>query len=232
MIASELIRREVELTARKKPVVVSMSGYAASGGYWVSTPAARIIAEPGTITGSIGVLGGKFNLSPAVQKIYTNTGAVARGANVEMFDMWTDFTPPQAKKFHDELLGDTYAYFLKLVAESRHMSVEQADVVAQGRVWTGEQALKMKLIDSLGGFDDAMAATKALARLGPDQPVGIVELPEQPGVLKSLLSGQLAASLTQTPSTRIVEPVIQLIRAALTGHTMFSAAYCPVVPLL
>jgi len=232
VIASELIRREVELTARKKPVVVSMSGYAASGGYWVSTPAARIIAEPGTITGSIGVLGGKFNVSPAVQKIYTNTGAVTRGANVEMFDMWTDFTPPQAKKFHDELLGDTYTYFLKLVAESRHMNVEQADAVAQGRVWTGEQALKAKLIDSLGGFDDAMAATKALARLGPDQPVGIVELPEQPGMLKTLLSGQLAASLTQTPSARIVEPVIQLIRAALTGHTTFSAAYCPVVPLL
>jgi protease-4 len=232
VIASELIRREVELTARKKPVVVSMSGYAASGGYWVSTPAARIIAEPGTITGSIGVLGGKFNISPAVQKIYANSGAVTRGANVEMFDMWTDFTPPQAKKFHDELLGDTYNYFLKLVAESRHMNVEQADAVAQGRVWTGEQALKAKLVDSLGGFDDAMAATKALARLGPDQPVGIVELPEQPGMLKTLLSGQLAASLTQTPSARIVEPVIQLIRAALTGHTMFSAAYCPVVPLL
>ncbi len=232
VIASELIRRQVELTARKKPVVVSMSGYAASGGYWVSTPAARIIAEAGTITGSIGVLGGKFNISPAVQKIYANSGAVTRGANVEMFDMWTDFTPPQAKKFHDELLGDTYAYFLKLVAESRHMSVEHADAVAQGRVWTGEQALKEKLIDSLGGFDDAMAATKALARLGPDQPVGIIELPEQPGMLKTLLSGQLAASLTQTPSTRIVEPVIQLIRAALTGHTMFSAAYCPVVPLL
>ena len=232
VIASELIRRQVELTARKKPVVVSMSGYAASGGYWVSTPAARIIAEPGTITGSIGVLGGKFNISPAVQKIYTNTGAVTRGANVEMFDMWTDFTPPQAKKFHDELLGDTYTYFLKLVAESRHMNVEQAEAVAQGRVWTGEQALKAKLVDSLGGFDDAMAATKALARLSPDQPVGIVELPEQPGMLKTLLSGQLAASLTQTPSTRIVEPVIQLIRAALTGHTMFSAAYCPVVPLL
>jgi protease-4 len=112
------------------------------------------------------------------------------------------------------------------------MSVERADEVAQGRVWTGEQALKVNLIDSLGGFDDAMAATKALARLTPDQAVGIVELPEQPGVLKSLLSGQLAASLTQTPSARIVEPVIQLIRAALTGHTVFSAAYCPVVPLL
>ena len=232
VIASELIRRQVELTARKKPVVVSMSGYAASGGYWVSTPAAKIIAEPGTITGSIGVLGGKFNITPAAQKIYANSGAVTRGANVEMFDMWTDFTPQQAKMFHDQILGETYSYFLKLVAASRHISVQEADAVAQGRVWTGEQALKIKLIDSLGGFDDAMAATKALARLAPDQPVGILELPEQPGVLKSLMSGQLAASLTQTPSVRIVEPVIQLIRAALTGHTLFSAAYCPVVPLL
>jgi protease-4 len=232
VIASELIRREVELTAKKKPVVVSMSGFAASGGYWVSTPAARIFAEPGTITGSIGVLGGKFNVSPATQKIFANTAAVTRGANVEMFDMWTDFTPVQAKMFHDQILGDTYAYFLKLVAQSRHISVEQADAVAQGRVWTGEQAQKIKLIDSLGGFDDAMAATKALARLGPDQPVGIVELPEQPGLLKSLLSGQLGASTNERPSARIVEPVIQLIRAALTGHSMFSAAYCPVVPIL
>jgi protease IV len=232
VIASELIRRQVELTAQKKPVVVSMSGYAASGGYWVSTPAAKIIAEPGTITGSIGVLGGKFNISPAAQKIYANSGSVTRGANVEMFDMWTDFTLEQAKMFHDQILGETYSYFLKLVAASRHMSVERADEVAQGRVWTGEQALKVNLVDSLGGFDDAMAATKALARLAPDQPVGIVELPEQPGVLKSLMSGQLAASLTQTPSARIVEPVIQLIRAGLTGHTVFSAAYCPVVPLL
>ena len=232
VIASELIRRQVELTARKKPVVVSMSGFAASGGYWVSTPAARIFAEPGTITGSIGVLGGKFNVSPATQKIFANTAAVTRGANVEMFDMWTDFTPAQSKMFHDQILGDTYAYFLKLVAQSRHFSVEQADAVAQGRVWTGEQALKNKLIDSLGSFDDAMAATKALARLAPDQPVGIVEYPEQPGLLKTLMSGQLGASMTQTPSARIVEPVIQLIRAALTGHTMFSAAYCPVVPML
>ncbi len=232
VIASELIRREVELTAKTKPVVVSMSGYGASGGYWVSTPAARIIAEPGTITGSIGVLGGKFNVSPATQKIFVNSGAVTRGANVEMFDMWTDFTPAQSKMFHDQILGDTYAYFLKLVAASRHLSVQQADAVAQGRVWTGEQALKNKLVDSLGGFDDAMAATRALARLGPDQQVGIVELPEQPGLLKTLLSGQLAAAMTETPSARIVEPVIALIRAALTGHGMISAAYCPVVPML
>ena len=231
MLASELIGREVELTARKKPVVVSMSGYAASGGYLISIPAAKIIAEPGTITGSIGVLGGKFNVTPAAQKIFANTDAVSRGANVGMFDMWTDFTPAQSKQFQDDITRN-YQYFLKLVAAGRHITVEQADAVAQGRVWTGEQAIKLKLVDSLGGLDEAMAAAKGLARLAPDQAVGVIELPEQPGLLQSLASGKMAATIAQRPAARFVEPVIQLIRLALSGHAIFSAAYCPVVPML
>ena len=232
MLASELIDREVELTAKKKPVVVSMSGYAASGGYLISIPAAKIVAEPGTITGSIGVLGGKFNVSPATQKIYANTDAVSRGANVGMFDMWTDFTPAQSKQFQDEIARD-YQYFLKLVADGRHISIDQADAVAQGRVWTGDQAVKIKLVDSLGGLDEAMAAAKGLARLAPDQAVGIIELPEQPGLLQSLSKGKMTALFTQRPAARIVEPIVQLIHAALSGnHAIFSAAYCPVVPML
>jgi len=231
MLASELIGREVELTARKKPVVVSMSGYAASGGYLISIPAAKIIAEPGTITGSIGVLGGKFNVTPAAQKIYANTDAVSLGANVGMFDMWTDFTPAQSRQFQDDIMRN-YRYFLKLVAAGRHITLEQADAVAQGRVWTGEQALKLKLVDSIGGLDEAMAAAKGLARLAPDQPVGVIELPEQPGLLQSLINGKLTASITQRPAARIVGPVIELIRLALSGHAIFSAAYCPVVPML
>jgi protease IV len=231
MLASELIARAAELTARKKPVVVSMSGYAASGGYLISIPANKIVAEPGTITGSIGVLGGKFNVTPATQKIYANTDAVSRGANVGMFDMWTDFTPAQSKQFQDDIMRD-YHYFLKQVADGRHISVEQADAVAQGRVWTGDQALKLKLVDSFGGLDEAMAAAKGLARLAPDQPVGIIELPEQPGLLQSLSSGKMVASITARPAARLVEPVIDLIRVALSGHAIFSAAYCPVVPML
>jgi protease-4 len=231
MLASELIGREVDLTAKKKPVVVSMSGYAASGGYLISIPAAKIIAEPGTITGSIGVLGGKFNISPAAQKLYANTDAASRGANVGMFDMWTDFTPAQSKQFQDDIMRN-YQYFLKQVAAGRHITVEQADTVAQGRVWTGDQALKLKLVDSLGGLDDAMEAAKGLARLAPDQPVGIIELPAQPGLLQSLTKGKMVASITQRPAARMVEPVIELIQAALSGHAIFSAAYCPVVPML
>ena len=231
MLASELIGREVELTAKKKPVVVSMSGYAASGGYLISIPAAKIIAEPGTITGSIGVLGGKFNVTPAAQKIFANTDAVSRGANVGMFDSFTDFTPEQAKQFQDDITRN-YQYFLKLVAAGRHITVEQADAVAQGRVWTGEQAVKLKLVDSLGGLDEAIATAKGLARLAPDQPVSVIELPEQPGLLQTLSSGKMVAALTQRPSTRIVEPLIDLIRIALSGHAIFSAAICPVVPML
>jgi protease IV len=232
VIASELIRREVELTAKSKPVVVSMSSFAASGGYWVSAPAAKIFAEPGTITGSIGVVGGKFNVSPAVQKLYANTGAVTRGANVEMFSMWTDFTPGQAKLFHDQMLGETYQDFLKIVADGRHMKKEDVDAIAQGRVWTGEQALKIKLIDSIGGFDDAMVAAKSMARLAVDQPVGIVELPERPGLLQSLMSGKIGASLRTSASNRLAEPLIQLIRAALSGRSVFRAVYCPIIPVI
>src|SRR5271156_12923 len=205
MLASELIGREVELTAKKKPVVVSMSGYAASGGYMISIPAA--------------------------QKIFANTDAVSRGANVGMFDAFTDFTPEQAKQFQDDITRN-YQYFIKLVAAGRHITVDQADAVAQGRVWTGEQAVKLKLVDSLGGLDEAIAAAKGLARLAPDQPVSVIELPEQPGLLQTLSSGKMVAALTQRPSTRIVEPLIDLIRVALSGHAIFSAAICPVVPML
>jgi protease-4 len=148
-----------------------------------------------------------------------------------MFDMWTDFTPAQSKQFQDDIQRN-YQYFLKLVAAGRHITVEQADAVAQGRVWTGEQAIKLKLVDSLGGLDDAVAAAKGLARIAPDQQVGIIELPEQPGLLQSLSKGKMSALFTQRPAAQLVEPVIELIHAALSGHAIFSAAYCPVVPML
>ncbi|MGH7780913.1 MAG: signal peptide peptidase SppA [Candidatus Binataceae bacterium] len=233
VIASELIRRQVELTAAKKPVVISMSGYAASGGYWISTPAAAIIADPGTITGSIGVLGGKFNIAPATQKVYLNTGVISYGANADMFDAFNDFTPAQAAIFQNQMLGDTYQYFVKIVAAGRHLSVGNVEEIAQGRVWTGAQALPIKLVDSLGTFDDAMRKVKQLARLDPEKEIAIENLPEQPGILQTLLSGRVAAAhaLGANPA-RALEPITKMIRAAIDGHAGFGAAYCPVVPML
>lgn len=233
VIASELIRRQVELTDKKKPVVISMSGYAASGGYWISTPADAIIAEPGTITGSIGVLGGKFNIAPVTQKAYLNTGAITYGVNADMFDMFTDFTAAQAATFQDQMLGDTYQYFVKIVAAGRHLSTEDVDGIAQGRVWLGDQALPIKLVDSLGTFDDALRKVKKLAHLNPEKEIPIEELPEQAGIIQALLSGRVNAAhvLGDNPAGALA-PLARLIRAALEGRAGFGAAYCPVVPML
>jgi protease-4 len=230
-LASELIRRQVELTAKKKPVVVSMSGYAASGGYWISVPARAIVAEAGTITGSIGVLGGKFNIAPATQKVYLNSGSVTRGANFEMFDSFTDFTPAQQKIFEEQILGDDYAYFLRVVAANRHMTVERVNDLAQGRVWTGQKAKEVKLIDAVGTFGDAMAKAKEFAGMPATAEVKIEELPEQPGLLESLLAGRVTAAFGPNPAQALA-PVVRVFRSMLSGYSRFRAAYCPVVPVM
>jgi protease-4 len=233
VIASELIRRSIERCAKKKPVVVSMSGYAASGGYWIATAATRVFADPGTITGSIGVLGGKFNVAGAATALGINSGAVSRGQNATMFDSFTDFTPQQEKIFRDSLLGETYKYFLKLVATRRHMTIAQADEVAQGRVWTGEQAARLKLIDKIGGFDAAFAEARTLAKLDPAQRVKIKELPTPPGLLARLLGGGLDGYVNaawQPP--RALEPLLWMTRESLDGHGVIGEAFCPLVPVM
>ena len=233
VIASELIRRQVELCADKKPVVISMSEYAASGGYWIATPGAQMFADPGTITGSIGVLGGKFDVSGAGQAIGLNSGAVTRGQNAGMFDPFTGFTPSQAELFHQQLLGDTYQYFLKLVAAARHLTVAQADAIAQGRVWIGEQAVQNKLVDKLGGFDAALEQAKILAKLSPQEQVQLVELPGQPGLLSRLLSGRIYGTAQLAPALpRALKPLLWLARAALARRSIAGQAYCPLVPIL
>lgn len=232
VIASELIRRAVELTAAKKPVVVSMSGYAASGGYWVATPAAAIISDPGTITGSIGVLGGKFNVAGAASAMGITSGAVSLGANAQMFDSFSDFTPAQQQLFRDQLLGGTYQYFLELVAKQRHMTVAQVNEVAQGRVWTGDQALKAKLIDKLGGLTEAISQVKTLAHIDQATPVQLEELPEQPSMLGRLLNGQIYGSAAQSQVPRALAPLFRIIRQALARHAEMGQVYCPVAPVM
>ncbi|HTT74947.1 MAG TPA: signal peptide peptidase SppA [Candidatus Binataceae bacterium] len=241
VMASELIRRAAERAAAKKPLVVSMSTYAASGGFWISTPASEIIAEPGTITGSIGVLGGKFNISGATTALGINTGAITRGANALMFDSFTDFTPSQWKIFDNVLLGNTYQYFLKLVADSRHMTVAQVNNIAQGRVWTGDQALGIHLIDKIGGFDTALAEAKRLAKIDPQQRVELVELPEQPGLLTRMLTGQVYArayaqvyqqffSSQALTSLQAFAPMLAVMRDASQHHA--GEVFCPVIPVM
>ena len=233
VIASELIRHQVELCAAKKPVVISMSEYAASGGYWIATPGAPIFADPGTITGSIGVLGGKFDFSSAAQAIGLNSGAVTRGDNASMFDPFTSFTPAQAELFHQHILGDTYQYFLKLVAARRHLTVNQVNDIAQGRVWIGEQAVQNKLVDELGGFDAALNQARVLAHISPQEQVRLVELPSPPSLLSRLLSGRLSSEAQLWPAwPHAWEPLLWLARATFARRSLVGQAYCPLVPVL
>lgn len=228
VIASELIRRQVELCAQRKPVIVSMGSYAASGGFWIATPAQRTFAEPGTITGSIGVLGGKFNISGGVASIGIDTSAIQNGQNAAMFDQFTDFTPEQAQLFHDRILGDTYSYFLKLVAKQRHMTTDQVNELAQGRVWTGVEAARVKLIDHLGNFDAALAEAKLMAKIDPHEQVQLVELPQQVGPLGRLFSGKTYSEEWHPP--RVLTPLLTAMREALARQAAFGEAYCPFAP--
>jgi protease-4 len=193
VIASELIRRSAELLAKKKPLVVSMSGYAASGGYWIAMPAAKIFAEPATITGSIGVLGGKFNIAPMMNSIGVNSAGITRGANAAMFDAFTDFTPAQQQQFRDGILGETYQHFINLVARHRGLTPTRVDQIAQGRVWTGEEAIKLKLVDAMGGLDEAIKTARELAKVPEDTKLGILELPAPPSLLSNLRKGKVGA---------------------------------------
>lgn len=231
VIASELIRRAVERCARKKPVVVSMSGYAASGGYWISTPAAMIFADPGTVTGSIGVLGGKFNIADAANAIGINTGAITRGRNADMFDSFTNFTPEQAQIFHNQILGQTYDYFLKIVAKRTQMTVAQVNEIAQGRVWLGDQAAQNRLVDRIGGFDAALAEAKVLAKINPHQRVRLATYPVQPGLLAKLLSGQIYGT-ARLKAPHALAPLLWMVRESLVHRTIAGEAYCPLVPVM
>ncbi len=231
VIASELIRHAVQQCAHAKPVIVSMSSYAASGGYWVATPAMGLFADPGTMTGSIGVLGGKFDISGAAKALGINSGLIQHGQNADMYDSFTDFTPQQAEIFRNQILGDTYQYFVKLVAQQRQMTVAQVDAIAQGRVWTGAQALQVKLIDHLGDFDAALEEAKRQAKLDPHAPVEILELPAQVNPLVRLIGGRRYSQAPWRPP-HALEPLLRIARAALGRSGFFGQAYCPVHPAL
>src|SRR3989442_12694933 len=144
LFSSEAIRREVEMTKRSKPVVASMSDVAASGGYWISMSADKIVAEPGTLTGSIGVVTGKFNLRGLYDKLGLSKDYVATTENSTLEWPYQNFTHAQRQSVQ-QTMRHVYENFLRGVAEGRHMDVKAVDKIGQGRVWTGERARKLGL---------------------------------------------------------------------------------------
>jgi protease-4 len=175
-VASEIIRREMVRTAEEVPVVVSMSNMAASGGYWISCGAQRIFADPGTLTGSIGVYVGHLNATGFYNKLGVTFGRLDRGANANIYGEFEDWTDAQHAVV-DRMLDRIYNDFVERVSAARDMTPEAVDAIGRGRVFTGEQALENGLIDAVGGFDEALVEAKKLAGIDPDARVQLVEFP-------------------------------------------------------
>lgn len=169
-IASEIIRREVVLAREKKPVVVSMSDVAASGGYWISMSANKIVADPGTVTGSIGVYFGKMNIKGFYELLGLSKDYVALTPNATIFYPFENFTPAQREVIL-KFMHDIYGNFLQGVSQGRGLPVEQVDRIAQGRVWLGAQAKELGLVDELGGLERAVALAKQLAKIPAEESV-------------------------------------------------------------
>src|SRR6202050_2507114 len=186
VVGSEVIRREVELAHAVKPVVVSMSDVAASGGYWIASPADKIVADRDTITGSIGVLIGKLNVSGLFNLLGVSTDYVATSDNATLFSAQQNFTPAQ-REYIEKSLHETYAEFTRGVAEGRKMSADAVDKIGKGRVWSGSQAKDLGLVDELGGVDRAIEVAKQLAHIPASDSVRIVRLPEERTFFQQLL---------------------------------------------
>jgi len=187
-LASDIIWRAIETAKAKKPVVVSMSDVAASGGYYIACNANKIVAEPSTITGSIGVVGGKPVLKGFYDWIGVTNEYVLRGKNAGMFRESEKFSDTERAKF-EEFMKATYDDFISKVGKGRNKDKAYIDSIGQGRVWTGKQGKDNGLVDEYGGLDKAIEIAKQLANIPADKSIQRIIMPKPPTFLEELMSG-------------------------------------------
>jgi len=226
--ASETIWREVKKAReRGKPVVASMGAVAASGGYYVSMGADAIVANPGTITGSIGVLTGKLVARDLKDRLGVGSDAVRTNANADAWSVNAPFTPEQHAQVEAEA-DLVYDDFVQRVAQGRHLSVEAVEAVARGRIWTGADALDHGLVDELGGLRAAVRRAKVLAGLDEDAKVRLIGYPGSSvwDFLRPQPSSQpAAASLPDALGALITQSVVGIIEQAQRSLTGASALW-------
>ena len=177
-LASDVILREVNLCKKKKPFVVSMSDVAASGGYYIACSGDEIVAQPSTITGSIGVLGGKLVLRDFYHKIGVTKEIITRGERAAATSDYIHLNEEERKLLKD-IIDEFYWDFVRKVSEGRKLSEAYVDSIAQGRVWTGNQGKEVKLVDELGGLLLALEIAKERAGIDKEVEVEIITLPER-----------------------------------------------------
>jgi protease-4 len=208
--ASDVIWRELSISREShRPVVVSMSDLAASGGYYIALGGDAIVAQPGTLTGSIGVYTGKFVTTGTLEKLGANIEATSSGKHAEIYSPDRRFTPEERKKI-EESMQNVYDQFIERTAAARHMTPEKVDEVAQGRVWTGEQAKQLGLVDELGGLYKAIDLAKQRARIGADEEVDLVIYPPHRSVYE-VLADQLSSPAGGMKSAYTADALLQLL---------------------
>jgi len=189
-VASDVIWREMVLTKKKKPLVVSMSDVAGSGGYWISMAADKIVAQPETLTGSIGVLSGKFNMVRLFQKLGITSERLVYGKRADIYSPFRKLTPDEKRVLKNEILW-VYDRFLDKVAEGRKIKKDGVDRIGKGRVWTGAQAKELGLVDEIGGLSRAMDLAKELARIPAEEQVKLVVWPKKLRLIDFLMGRRL-----------------------------------------
>jgi protease IV len=209
-IASEVIWRELMLTRDVKPVIVSMGDVAASGGYYIAAPAQVIVAEPGTLTGSIGIVTGKLVLAGALDKLGVGTGTVSDGRFADIYSPFRPFSREERARVEDQMQA-TYELFLSRVAQGRNSTTAKIDSIAQGRVWTGHQARELGLVDEIGGLDAALRIAKQRAKLDPAKDVDLLVYPAKRSfyeIISNPFGSSAAAGLDlffRRPDARVLE---------------------------
>lgn len=204
------IWRAVWRARQIKPVVASMESVAASGGYYVAAAANEIVADPATLTGSIGIFFGKFDLSGLLERIGINVQTFRRGRRADFESMYRGFTPDERRMVQGKM-RHFYDIFLRKVARGRRLETAAVDAVARGRVWSGRQARARGLVDSFGGISEALWRARVLGGLPDDYEIR--ELPEAQGLLQTLLG--LAGVQAQDPSSLpLPEGLRRSLRAA------------------
>jgi protease-4 len=228
-VASDLIWREAMLTGQEKPVVVSMGNVAASGGYWLATASDVVVAEPTTVTGSIGVFAGKFNVAGLYEKLGLSTDGVSTADNADFFSGSRSFSESERERMQSWVLED-YEAFLHRVAEARGISRDEAHAVAQGRVWSGRDALEVGLVDELGGLDRAIAVAKEKAGLDEDDLVELVVYPKKRNFYEVLLSELSPASTRRSVGPPSELAWLQWIESSETLRALRGARTLTLMP--
>jgi protease IV len=225
-LASDVIWREVLLTRNQKPLIASMSDVAASGGYYISMPAHAIVAEPATLTGSIGVVLTKFVIDGTLKKLGMNMEGVSQGKYANMYSPVRPFSPEERARMVENMQA-TYDTFVEKAAQGRNTTPERIDAIGQGRVWTGRQAKEIGLVDELGGLDRAVALAKQRAKIAQDTEVELIIYPPKKSIY-DLLSDPLGnndrastmASLLGFGNPKVVQALSAPLRVFRRGEPL------------